>query len=440
MSGPSATPPPASPRTRRQRPLLWLLWLLPLLALGGLGVWWLLGRIEPGVVWVEFGGWRVETSLWWALALVWLALTFASLLLRLLWWPGHLRRWRRRRAERQFQQGVQALSRGEHQQAERRLRASARLQGDTAEAWPARWLAAQAALASAHQATRVTETGVAALDALPERLASLLGADEAGARPEQRLALAELLLPLDTEQAAMALAAFTERPRQAPPRARALLWELCLRRQDWQSAVALWPDLKADLESHEHIRRGRTAWLGLIEQRLREEGLEAGLAVWADMPATLQQREDMLLPLCSLLVQIAPQGGAARAANLLAQQLGRRWSEALFDAWARLPHRDAAGALQRAETWLKRHAPSPAQGALAWQAVAQLAAAAGRLGRAREALEQVMVCAATPEQRRQAQLQLAEIFLRMDEPERALAAYRAALPASLPAPIDTSAP
>lgn len=349
-----------------------LTFLLLLLALlGAAALAWLL-RLDAGYVLLQYGGVRVETTLWFALFVLLLTMPLLSLVMRLLrvliGLAGRLGSARpaavssgaigRDRTSR----GLRAFLAGEWSQSASLLAGAA----PRAASPPLNYLfAARAAQAGGDAELARGLVELAAASPACAELAVLERARLAAGSGETRAAIA--LLEADAAAAAL-------------PEARRLML-------GWLAQESLWARLEELLPSARREKLLPENELDVLQERCflavqaggRPDAAQLDSA-WDALPVRLREKP-ALLAAHALSLSAAGEGEEAR--RLLLKALGRNWSRELIDALGKVPGKDATRSLTRAEALLDTH-PSDAVLLLA---LGRLALAAKLWGKARDYLE-----------------------------------------------------
>lgn len=310
-----------------------------LIGVAGAFVAWLVGR-DPGLVLIERGGWRIETTLAFAvgaLVAAWLAVAGAIALVR---WP--LRAWQRRRLARaraRLVQGLRARLEGRLERAANQLTAAA-----THPAF------AEAGLYAALDAQRARGDR-AGLEALLPRLA-----EGAGGAPLAEVLRAEIDLAEGHATAAVERLQPLESAGDLPP----------------AGAVALARAYVATGRAREalpvinRLAGGRTLPSPVVEALVGETILAAIVqasdrinlaSLWAGL-----SRHDRARPgIAAALAQRATALGAgAEFRDEVEGVINHRFDEAAVRAWADLPGGAPGERLARIERWLEAHPGSAA--------------------------------------------------------------------------------
>lgn len=345
--------------------------LLLLALLGAAALAWLL-RFEPGYVMVQYGALRLETTLWFALFAVLLAMPLLALasraargLLRLLWRvsgtgaaAGSVAPSARDRTSR----GLAAFLAGDWSRS-----ASLLAGGAPRSPFPALnyLLAARAAQADGDAELARGLVELAAASPSCAELAALERARLAAGSGETDAAIALL----ESDAAAAAL-----------PEARRLLLACLAQAARWPRLAELLPAARRDklLPDGELDTLQERCFLGSqAGGKLDPAAIEAA---WDALPSRLRERPALLAAHARALTSA---GKGEDAQRLLLKALARNWSRELLDALGHAGGRDPARALTRAEALLDAH---PADAGLLL-ALGRLALAAKLWGKARDYLE-----------------------------------------------------
>jgi HemY protein len=316
-------------------------YLLLALLLGVVGavLAWLVGR-DPGLVLIERGGWRIETTLAFAIAAVLASIVLLFALSRLVRWP--FRSWARRsraRALARLAQGLRARFEGRLERAANQLTAAA-THPDLAE--PALLAAVEAQRARADR-----DALEALLPRLGERdggapLVETLRAESelAAGRPAdaierlQPLESAGTLSPAGIATLARALLA-TGRARDALPLVSRLAGGRTLPAAELDALLA--DTITAAIaQASDRINLG-SLWAGLSRADRARRGVVAALAARA----------------CAL-------GAGAEFIDEVEGAINHRFDESSVGAWAAMPGGSPESRLARIERWLVDHPGSAA--------------------------------------------------------------------------------
>ncbi len=358
---------------------------------------------DPGYVVISFRGYLVEMSVPVLLALFFLAIVSAWLIVKLFRAPRKLGeaagRYRTGRAGHKLTRGVIEVAEGNFAKGERLLARSA----DVSEAPLLNYLQAARAAHLLGEDERRDRWLREAYENLPEAANAVL--------------LTQAELQLDQAQYEPALATLRQIEENSPnhSHALALLGRLYYRLEDWPHLSEILPKLK---------RYGRLDDATLTKWSLRahQEHLElctdgeAVLAAWKNV--SKDQRKDLGL-LETYYSSLIRTGLHDKAEKDLAADLRREWRPELVRLFGIVNGSDAPRQLKKAENWLRNHSDD-----------ADLLLAAARLclrnelwGKARSYLETVISMRPTPE----AYQDFGRLLNRLGEGDAAAEAYRAGL-------------
>ena len=342
-----------------------LLFLITAAVLGGL-VGTLMLR-DPGYVLVSYAGRALETSLWFALVLLFIAYFVIRIIVfltaRLLRGRSLLGTWRKERgqrsADKQTVRGLLLLAEGQWDEARRMLTEA----GQSATMPLVNYLqAAQAAHESGDAQGR-------------DELLDRADATTPGARAAVLLTRARLLfdegLWRDCRAALLEVREMT--PRH--PFMLGMLGQCHERLGDWQAVIELLPDL--------HRSRavdGET--LQVLERRAWSQRLNGGdfAETWQNLPKELRRDPELVAARAQRLVDSGEPAAAERAVR---KALDRNWDERLIDLYGRIPTPDSPRQMAAAEGWLADR-PNDASLLLALGRIAMMN---GAWSKAREYLE-----------------------------------------------------
>lgn len=311
---------------------------------------------QAGYVLIAYKGFRYESSLWAALALLaalWLLIYGARLLLQLLSASGGLvnpwsRRNRSRRAQLAAEQGLLDLAEGRWARALRHLRRAAE-----GERQPlVHYLGAARA---AHKLGRFEES-----DALLEQALKR--------QPQAELAIALAHAELQAARGEAEAALETLRVvRERHPRHHQVLRQLqrlYQQRGDWPALIGLLPELRKEkaLPESELAAVERRAWIGRLALA-GQSGLSAGetalqplTQAWQQLSAAQRNEPELLLTYAEQLREL---GAQEEAEAVLRTALKRAYDGRLVRFYGLLRGRDPARQLQTAEGWLKQQPSDP---------------------------------------------------------------------------------
>lgn len=363
---------------------------------------------DNGYILIGYGHWTLEASLALFLLLDLLAFLLLYLVLRGLariWTlPERLQVWRQRRlrarARQALTQGLLELAEGNWRGAERDLvrhapQSETPLLNYLAAARAAQLQGADARrddyLHLAHQSMPAAELAI-----------GLTQAELQLAHQQYEQALATLMHVRDLS------------PRHAY--VLTLLKRLYIDLGEWEKLQELLPDLlrRKVIDAAQQ----RELEIRIYHERLQSQGrdLDALERLWQQMGRSLRQEQALLTLYVGRLLEF---DSAARAAALIGDALERQWTPALVRLYGQLEGTDATQRLARAEGWLKEHPEDPDL----LLALARLCLQQRLWGKARSYLEASL--AVEPEAA--AYQELGALLEELEEPEQALACYRAGL-------------
>ena len=331
---------------------------------------------DPGYVLLAYGGRTLETSLWFAAALL-IALYFLGRLILLA--AGRLLRGRRllgawqdqrqaRRAQREMARGLLLLGEGQWEEAKRLLL-------DAAPRSAAPLVNYLNAAQAAHQLQRAEER-----DALLRRAQATTPGSEVA------LALTRAHWQMAQGQWAPCKAALLEMRAESPqhPQLLAMLARCCEALREWQALIELLPDLrKAEaLDAEALAALERRAWRHRL---LEADGAEA----WQRLPKALRRAPELIAARSRKLLH-AGEFAAAEAA--LRKALSQGWHEELAELYGKVPAPDAKRQLAFAEKLLMQRPEHP--GLLL--SLGRLAIGRGDWSDARKYLEESLRLAPSP--------------------------------------------
>ena len=358
---------------------------------------------DPGYVVISFRGYLIEMSVPVLLALFFLTIVSAWLIVKLFRTPRKLGeaagRYRTGRAGQKLTRGVIEVAEGNFAKGERLLAGSA----DVSDAPLLNYLQAARAAHLLGEDERRDRWLREAYENLPEAANAVL--------------LTQAELQLDQAQYEPALATLRQIEENSPnhSHALALLGRLYYRLEDWPHLSELLPKLR---------KYGRLddAMLTRWSLRAHQEHLESSadgeavLAAWKNV--SKNQRKDLGL-LETYYSSLIRTGLHALAEKELAADLRREWRPELVRLFGIVEGSDAPRQLKKAENWLRNHSDD-----------AELLLAAARLclrnelwGKARSYLETVISIRPTPE----AYQDYGRLLNRLGENDAAAEAYRAGL-------------
>lgn len=312
---------------------LWraILLLVVVAALAAFGWHWVAD--DPGYVLLRLRGWRVETTVVAAVAILLLTWAVLGVLWRLLRWPfGMFSRRHRRVSQQRLGEGLVALIEGRHGDAERDLNRAARLDS----------LRGPALLASAEAASRRGEHG-RALEALNQAAQSSPQAARVlrarVLRRDGKSAEALALLTPESDKGTLSPGGWRELALAALAngdlrRARAALEPL-------QKSGALGSRAYAVLETQV-----------LVATMLAAADGAALNTLWSQLPKA-QRRVPAVID--AYARRAASFGLTLPAMDEVESALRREWSPLLIETYGTLAGNDIEARLRRAESWLDAH-------------------------------------------------------------------------------------
>ncbi len=374
----------------------------------------LLVRDDPGVVFVGYRGWEVDTSLAFALGvlvIVMVALYYGIRVLRgVLRLPDAMQRQSKNRryakSRRQLNQGLIDLAEGRFEQAENNL---VRLV-DFSESPLVHYLAAARAaqLQGRHDA----------------RDSYLMAAHEANPDAELAIGVTQAELQLAHLQTEQALATLTHLHSVAPRHdyVTMLLARVHYELEDWPALVKLLPDVRRKkLLKEKRLREMELAgYRGLLE---RASGSQADFdRAWSEVPKAVQTDAELLCIYLDLMAR--HRWYSASAEQAVVKSLENQWDDCLVEVFGRFEARDTNAQLARAEKWLDEFGHN--ENLLL--ALGRIAMRARLWGKAQGYFEASIGARPTPA----ACLALAELFeQQLQQPDRAADYYQQGLKLSL---------
>lgn len=345
-------------------------WMLVWLVAAALAAFaWHLLAADPGTVAVMIRGWRLQTTVPAAVAILVLALLLLNGVWRLLRWPfGLFSRRQQRKSQQRLGLGLVALAEGRHGDAERELQRAARL--------PA--LQGPAMLTAADAAIRRGEPG-RAHDAL----------DQAGQRAPlaARVVRAKLLRSEGRAGEALALLSSEADSRRLPPGGWHELVLAAVEAGDPQRALeSLEPLQKSGaLNSRAYAALEARVVQALLRQAPDGEHLAS---LWSRLPKTLRR---MPLAIDAYVRRAAEFGDSLAALDELESALRRDWNSLLLDTYGVLAV-DPELRLRHAQAWLEAHPEDP----VLLLALGRIAVVLGRWELARDYLARSLARGASP--------------------------------------------
>ncbi len=377
----------------------------------------LLVRDDPGVVFVGYRGWEINTSLAFALGvlvIVMVAVYYGIRLLRgLLRLPDAMHRQSQNRrygkARRQLNQGLIDLAEGRFAQAENNLMRLV----DFSESPLVHYLAAARAaqLQGKHDA----------------RDNYLMSAHEANPGAELAIGVTQAELQLAHQQSEQALATLTHLHSIAPRHdyVTMLLARAYYELEDWPALVKLLPDVRRkklikEKRLHEMELAG---YRGALEQAASSQ--QSFDKAWSGMPKHMQTDARMMRFYLDMLA--SHRWHSSSAEQMVAKSLDNQWDDQLIEVYGRYESRDTGAQLARAEKWLDDYGHN--ENLLL--ALGRIAMRSRLWGKAQGYFEASIGARPTPA----ACLALAELLeQQLQQPEKAAAYYQQGLKLSLKNP------
>jgi HemY protein len=316
-------------------------YLLMALALGlaGAAAAWLIGR-DPGLVLIERGAWRVETTLAFAVAsLVGVGLLLAALV-TLVRWP--IRAWerrQRRRALTRLVQGLRARLEGRLERAANQFTAA----GTHPEI-------AECALLAAGDSARA-RGDTALLTTLAEKLATIRGGG--GVATVLR---AEAELAAGRNDVAITQLAAAEAAGDLPPAAAQLYVRALIGAGRAREALPLVSRLGGGrtLPVAEHDVLAATTLAAAVSQTSDRVSLGS---LWSGLSRAERARPTVVAALAARAVSL---GAGAEFLDEVEGVINHGFSEAAVRAWAAMPGGEPEQRRARIDRWLATHPASPA--------------------------------------------------------------------------------
>lgn len=307
---------------------------------------------QAGYVLIAYQGFRYESSLWAALALVlllWLLVYGLRLLLRGLGVTGGMfnpwsARHRGRRAHLAAQHGQLELAEGHWRKALRDLRRAAAVDPQPLAHY----------LGAARAANELGEF---------EQSEQLLSqARQREPKAEMAIGLTQAQLQIDREAYPQALATLQTLQQIQPRHAYVLklLQQLYVHLHDWPALCQLLPTLRKHkvLAPAELDLLERGAWSAALQQA-GELGLNQGETAlqplteqWQRLPSALRHTPELVAPYAEQLLRL---GAPEQAEEVLRKTLNRDYDERLVRLYGQVRGGDPAHQLRAAESWLKQH-------------------------------------------------------------------------------------
>jgi len=372
-----------------------ILLLVIVAALAAFGWHWV--AEDPGYVLLRLRGWRVETTVVAAIAILLLAWALLTLLWRLLRWPfGAFSRRHRRLSQQRLGEGLLALIEGRHGDAERDLNRAARLDS----------LRGPALLASAEAASRRGEHG-RALEALDQAAQS---------SPQAARVLRARVLRRDGKSAE-ALALLTpesDKGTLSPGGWRELVLAALVNGDLRRARAALEPLQKSGaLGSRAYAALETQVLVATIHAAADGAALNA---LWSQLPKA-QRRVPAVID--AYARRAASFGLTLPAMDEVESALRREWSPLLIETYGTLSGDDIEARLRRAESWLDAH-PNDASLLLT---LGRMCVRLKLWGKARQHLERSLALAPSPS----AWEALGDSFAGSGDAQQAQRCYRNAL-------------
>lgn len=313
----------------------WLLLLIVVAALAAFGWHWV--AEDPGYVLVRLRGWRVETTVVAALAIVLLGWAILAGLWRLVRWPfGAMTRRHRRVSRQRLGSGLVALMEGRHGEAERDLERAARL--DT--------LRGPALLAAAEAASRRGE---------PQRALEILNRAGQASPQAARVVRARVLRRDGKPAEALALLSPEADSGSLTPGGWRELALAALATGDHRRALAALEPLQKSgaLGSQRYAALESQVIVGAINAASDGQALNA---LWSQLGKG-QRRAPAVID--AYARRAAAFGLSLPAMDEVESALRREWSPQLAQTWGMLEGDDLDARLRRAEGWLDAHPNDP---------------------------------------------------------------------------------
>ena len=373
---------------------------------------------DSGYVLIAYQNTSIETSLWVMAALVIIGFGLLHWLVNLVTHfkspAARLRQWRQGRNERKA--GAKAIE--------------GLKSGSSGDWWRSRRLLSQAAdLSSAPTIYYIEAARMAAKDGDEKECRRLLDmASQSDAGVEQLVQHVGAELDFELGHAERARVSLEQMIKQAPNNTqnKALLCQVLEQLQDWAAIAPLIPELrKANALSEEQARRLRRKYATSILEA-RADDLDALNKAWESLSFDAQQELSVKR---AYIKQLTVLGAQNRAETLLKGWLNKAWDEQLLLTYSELSTGDPKEQLQTAKRWLQTHPESAA-----------LELSMARLSRRNElwgAAIQHYRKSLSLEASKTTQLELADLYLQLDEASEALKVLSSANDAlKLPAPTE----
>lgn len=364
---------------------------------------------ELGVATFTYGGWVMTMPLWfafvsWLLGFL-LLYCLLSLLRNIRKLGSRAHKWGQSRhiqkAARQTGQGLVDLAEGHWQSAEKLLLKAAPNQPTPLINY----------LAAARAAQEQGE--------YQRRDDYLRMAHESTPNSKIAVGLTQAQLQMSHHQLEHSLATLRHLQESSPhhPYVLKLLKHIYLDLEDWDSLLALIPELKKRkvITKEQATQLTIQVYRGLIQQAMKQNDEQKLQTTWGEIPRQLQKEKELVIPYANALIK---QQDNAKAEQLIRDALKNQWDPELVDLYGEIQGANSNKQLQMAEGWLKHNGPS-----------ADLLLTLGRLcirnqlwGKARDYLSGSI--AISPQASTYTQLGLLLEYLK--EPAAAMNAYRKA--------------
>lgn len=318
-------------------------------------------KSDPGHVLINFGDWTIETSvlvLGSALLVLWFAVQIAVWFWRM---PVETaRKMREKRAFKQLEKGLLALTEGDWKAAEKALEKSASQQGKTT----AHYLAAAQAADSQ--------------DAPDRREYYLEQADSGGSKKRflVELTRARMLLANGSRAAALPILQDLYKSRRKHPQVLELLSRCYRELGDWDQLQALLPALRKAgvLDDEQSQKLEEEVAVNKLRSVSKIEELQSA---WKQLPRAMKQHSAVVE---AFAIGASKLGHAGLAEPVISASLKHEWSPALVLRYGDPIAEDRIKRLKQCEKWLQKH-PGDASLHLA---MGRLCAGESLWGKARE--------------------------------------------------------
>lgn len=370
----------------------------------------LVAREDAGYILINYGQWKLETTL--VLSGLALLLCFAILyfLIRLLAQAGHLpHRARDWRHERQRIKASTALTRGLIQLEEGQWRAA---ENNLIKFAPSSETPLLYYLAAARAAQKQ--------GAHERRDDYLRLAHQATPAADIAIGLTQAELQLSHQQTEQALASLQRVSALAPQHGHVLhlLMKLYIDLHDWPQLLALLPELRKRkvLSGTEADALESRAHAGRIATLPRSQGVAALHEMWRGAPRRVRGAEEVVV---SYIQQLRAFGDESLAETVMREMLKKHWSDELVVLYGLVEGPDPARQLAHAEGWLKHQGNNSAL----LLTLARLSLRNRLWGKARSYFESSLALGP----RAETYQELANLLEQMGEPQAALENYRKGL-------------